>query len=82
MPSARLIVALPHAPLVLRCALQVTQATLPFGQSAMVYDPVTFTYTAPFKQLMRMRLLLNNAEAAQVCWSRGERQLENSPLRL
>jgi hypothetical protein len=59
-------------------AVQVSQATLPFGQPAMVYDPLTYTWTAPFKQLMRVRLLLNSAEVAQVCPQRGEQWIARS----
>jgi hypothetical protein len=51
--------------------VQVAQATLPFGQSAMVYDPVTYTYTAPYKQILRVRLLLHAVETTPVCSSKG-----------
>ena len=37
----------------------------------MVYDPMTGSFTATFKQLLRVRLLLNSAEVAQVCLQRG-----------
>jgi hypothetical protein len=47
-------------------AVQVTQASLPFGQQPMVIDPMTGRYAAGYKQIMRVRLLLHPAESTQV----------------
>jgi hypothetical protein len=51
--------------------VQVAQATLPFGfgQTAMVIDPRTGRFTSPYKQILRVRLLLGHAESLQVCLS-------------
>jgi hypothetical protein len=50
--------------------VQVFQATLPFGQTATVIDPCTGCSTAPYKQILRVRLLLHPVESASVCSSR------------
>ena len=53
--------------------MQVRQATLPFGPPALVYDPLTYTYTAPYKQILRVRLLLNQINKNEVCTTMGRR---------
>jgi hypothetical protein len=51
----------------------VAQATLPFGiGQAATFDPVTGGYMAPFKQILRVRLLLHPAESASVGSLRGD----------
>jgi hypothetical protein len=52
--------------------LQVAQATLPFGiGQPMVFDPLTGGYKAPYKQILRVRLLFNAADFALVCSPKG-----------
>jgi hypothetical protein len=47
---------------------QVSQATLPFGsgQAAMVIDPRTGCPLAAYKQILRVRLLLNSTDIVGV----------------
>jgi len=63
--------------LLLIAAMQVAQATLPFGfgQPAMVIDPRTGRSTAPFKQILRVRLLLGRVKSSQVCLQYSVRRI-------
>ena len=47
-------------------ALQVCTPALPFRQANYALDPVTGLYTVPFKQILRVRLLLDSGQLERV----------------